>query len=155
MKSEKGADAKAIKAYKAMQEDSAIKSPLAWTKADFSLSRYDLLFFPGGHEKGVRQVIESSDLKRQIGDYFLQTKKPGKKSIAAICHGVLAVSEATYDDGKSLLHNVATTTLPGTFESGIYQTTKIFLGDYYKTYGAGSENVEDMVGFCVLILMNE
>ena len=141
----KGADANAIKAYKAMQEDSAIKSPLAWTKADFSLSHYDLLFFPGGHEKGVRQVIESSDLKRQIADYFPHTKKPGKKSIAAICHGVLAISEATYDDGKSLLHDVSTTTLPGTFESGIYQTTKMFLGDYYKTYGAGSENVEDMV----------
>ena len=129
-----------------MQEDQALKSPLAWTRADFSLSNYDLLFFPGGHEKGVRQVIESSDLKRQIADYFPQTKKPGKKSIAAICHGVLAVSEATYDDGKSLLHDVSTTTLPGTFESGIYQTTKIFLGDYYKTYGAGSDNVEDMVG---------
>ncbi|KAL9118529.1 MAG: hypothetical protein Q9187_004920 [Circinaria calcarea] len=128
-----------------MKADEPINEPLKWTDPGFTLDPYDLLFFPGGHEKGVRQVIENPVLRRLLVEYFPQTRKPSQKSVAAICHGVLVLSEATFEDGKSILHDVTTTTLPGAFETTAFWGTKFFLGDYYKTYGAGSDNVETQV----------
>ena len=138
----KGANAAARKAYRAMQDDEAFKEPIAWTDEEFTLEIYDLLYFPGGHEKGVRQVIDCPVIHSLLAVYFPQTRRPSQKAVAAICHGVLVLAETTYPNGKSLLHDVTTTTLPGTFESTAFWGTKWFLGDYYKTYGAGTENVE-------------
>lgn len=81
-----------------------------------------------------------------IAAYFPLTKKPeGKKSVAAVCHGVMVLSSATKPDGKSVLHDVTTTALPAFMEEGIFWGTRLFLGDYYKTYGAGSDSVEASV----------
>ncbi|MCJ1472182.1 hypothetical protein MMC13_000829 [Lambiella insularis] len=140
-----GATQEACQAYEKMRDDKALKSPLSWTDIGFSFDVFDLLFFPGGHEKGVRQVIDSAVVHRLLVDFFPKTRRPGNKAIAAICHGVLVVSETTLPDGKSLLHGVVTTTLPSTFEGTAYWGTRLFLGDYYKTYGAGSESVESSV----------
>lgn len=88
-------------------------------------------------------------MAQHLGAYFPQTAKPSSKTVAAVCHGVLAVAEAVVlegeHQGKSVLHDCVTTTLPGTFESTAFWGTRLFLGDYYKTYGAGSENVEAAV----------
>ena len=119
-----------------------MKSPLAWTATGFSLDPFDLLFFPGGHQKRVRQVIDSPIVHRLVAEYFPKTRKPSGKCVAAICHGVMTVSESTYPNGKSVMHDVTTTTLPSTFESTAYWGTRLFLGDYYKTYGAGSDSTE-------------
>ena len=119
------------------------QKPLSWSEPDFTFEPFNLLFFPGGHEKGVRQMIDSAIVHKNLAAYFPQTVKPSSKGVAAICHGVLALSNASSDDGKSLLYDASTTTLPGTFESTAYWGTRLFLGDYYKTYGAGSENVEE------------
>jgi len=140
-----GATQEACSAYQKMREDKAIQNPLAWTDDGFSFDQFDLLFFPGGHEKGVQQVIDSAVVHKLLLDYFPKTRKPSNKSIAAICHGVLAVSETIMPDGKSILHDVTTTTLPKMFEGTAYWGTRLFLGDYYKTYGACSESVETSV----------
>ncbi|MCJ1288579.1 hypothetical protein MMC34_000107 [Xylographa carneopallida] len=140
-----GANQEACNAYQKMREDEAIQKPLSWTVDGFSFDQFDLLFFPGGHENGVRQVVDSSVVHNLLLDYFPKTRKPSNKSIAAICHGVLAVSETLMPDGKSILHDVTTTTLPTAFEGTAYWGTRLFLGDYYKTYGAGSESVETSV----------
>lgn len=118
---------------------------VAWSDDDFSLQPYDLVFLPGGHEKGVIQVINSPKVHKLIADYFPQTKKPSKKSCVAICHGVMVLSESSVPGGKSVLHDATTTALPGTMEQSIFWATRMFLGDYYKTYGAGSESVETSV----------
>ena len=128
-----------------MREDKAIQNPLAWTADGFSFGPFDLLFFPGGHEKGVRQVIDSAVVHKLLLEHFPKTRKPSNKAISAICHGVLAVSETIMPNGKSVLHDVTTTTLPTMFEGTAYWGTRLFLGDYYKTYGAGSESVETSV----------
>jgi len=141
----KGANKSASEAYHTMKEVPAIKTPLSWTSSSFSLDPFNLLFFPGGHEKGVRQAIDSPIIHKLIASYFPYTRKPSAKSVAAICHGVLAVSNSSLPNGKSVLHDVTTTTLPTTFEGTAYWGTKMFLGDYYKTYGAGSESVETSV----------
>ena len=128
-----------------MREDAAIQSPLSWDDPSFSLETFDLLFFPGGHEKNVRQVIDSPVVHKKVAEYFPQTRRPSRKAVAAICHGVLVLSESTLPNGKSVLHDVTTTTLPNAFESTAFWSTRLFLGDYYKTYGAGSDSCQTSV----------
>lgn len=65
----------------------------------------------------------------------------------------MVLSESTYDSDdvdalhkrKSVLHDVETTALPARFEQVAFQSTRLFLGDYYKTYGVGSDDVEEAV----------
>ncbi|QKX59229.1 uncharacterized protein TRUGW13939_06361 [Talaromyces rugulosus] len=140
-----GAKQDAIAKYNKMIEDPAVKEPLTWSDRGFSLDQYNLVYFPGGHDKGVRQTIDSASLQKHIAEYFPQTRKPSQKTVAAVCHGVQTLSAATLSDGKSVLHDVTTTALPGAMESGIYWMTRPFLGDYYKTYGKGTDNVEAIV----------
>ena len=128
-----------------MSTDPAIEKPLAWTAPDFSLESYDLVFLPGGHEKGVRQVIESDIVHRHLAEYFPQTRKPSKKAVAAICHGVMVLSETLLPDGKSVIHDARTTALPGFMEQAAFWGTRAWLGDYYKTFGASSDTVETSV----------
>ena len=175
-----------------MTQDPPIQSPLSWSSPTFTLEPYNLLFFPGGHEKGVRQVIDSSTIHEHLTRYFPQTLRSapasasapaptsigpdsspskGTKNIAAVCHGVMVLAEATHpyspsspniqeeltegenpptgsaDEmvGRSLLWDVETTALPAVFENAAFWGTRLFLGDYYKTYGAGSECVEQSV----------
>lgn len=140
-----GANQDAIKKYRQMIEDPVAKTPLSWSDPSFSFAEYDLIYFTGGHDKAVRQAIDSEVLQKHVASYFPQTRKPGRKVVAAICHGVQTLSAATLPDGKSVLHDATTTALPGTMESGIFWATRAFLGDYYKTYGKGTDNVEDIV----------
>lgn len=118
---------------------------LAWTDEDFTLEPYDLVFLPGGHEKGVVQVINSPVTHRLMVEYFPKTRKPSRKTVAAICHGVMVLSESSLPDGKSVIHDATTTALPGFMEQSIFWATRAFLGDYYKTYGARSESVQASV----------
>ena len=137
-----------------MAESAEWKTPLSWNTEGFTLDDYDLVFLPGGHEKSVRQVIDSKDVHRLLIDFFPKTKKQpppgssdshGKKVVGAVCHGVMCLSEARDADGRSPIHQCATTALPTRFEQVAFWGTRAFLGDYYKTYGAGSENVEQSV----------
>lgn len=143
----------------------SFQSPLSWSSPDFSLLSYDLVFLPGGHDKGVRQIIDSPTIKRLLVSYFPLTKKEsgsggkkesepaGKKVLAAVCHGVMVLSEALVfdeegeekDEGKSVMRECTTTALPAVFEGVAYQGTRLWLGDYYLTYGKGSDSVETAV----------
>jgi len=119
--------------------------PLSWSSPDFTLDNYNLIFLPGGHEKGVRQLIDSATMHKHLASYFPATVKPSSKSVAAVCHGVMVLSETEGVDGESIIHECVTTALPARFEQIAYWGTRAFLGDYYKTYGAGSDDVEASV----------
>lgn len=119
--------------------------PISWSSAGFSLDTYNLIFLPGGHEKGVRQLIDSPIIHKHLASYFPKTSKPSKKAVAAVCHGVMVLSESLGADGQSIIHDCETTALPERFEQAAFWGTRLFLGDYYKTYGAGSDNVETSV----------
>ncbi|KAL7955038.1 class I glutamine amidotransferase-like protein [Trichoderma compactum] len=120
-----GASSSVVKKYRVMAESEEWKNPLSWSDEQFTLDAFDLVFLPGGHDKA--------------------TKKPGKKAVGAVCHGVMVLSEAKNPDGSSVIRDCVTTALPARFEQLAFWGTRLFLGDYYKTYGAGSENVEDSV----------
>lgn len=70
--------------------------------------------------------------------------------MAAVCHGVMVLSETEGKDGKSVIHECVTTALPARFEQVAFWGTRAFLGDYYKTYGVGSDDVEVSVCFFLL-----
>ncbi|KAG9240751.1 class I glutamine amidotransferase-like protein [Calycina marina] len=103
----------------------------------FSLDGYNLVFLPGGHEKSVRQLIDSPIILKHLASFFPAAKKPSLTSIAAVCHGVMVLSETEVADCKSVIYNYDTTALPARFEQVAFWGTRLFMGDYYKTYGAG------------------
>ncbi|KAJ9615786.1 hypothetical protein H2200_001863 [Cladophialophora chaetospira] len=144
-----GAPREGKEAYKQLVEAAAFQHPRSWTDASFSLKEYDCVVLPGGHDKGVRQIIDSERIHQLLAEYFPLTKKPSSKCVAAICHGVqvLAASEYSIGDmaGKSVLADVKTTALQGFHEQFIYYATMLFLGDYYKTYGHGTPSVQEIV----------
>lgn len=142
-----GATKSVIAQYNTMIAGTEWANAVSWTDPGFDLTTYDLVFFPGGHEKGVRQVIDSERVHQLVAEYFPLTLRTSenKKAIGAVCHGVMVLSETTGKDGKSVLYGVKTTALPTRFEQLAFWGTRAFLGDYYKTYGACSENVEESV----------
>lgn len=128
-----------------MNEDLRSIKPISWSDPAFTLDPYDLVFLPGGHEKSVVQIINSPIVHKLLADYFPKTRKPSKKCCSAICHGVMVLSESSLSTGNSVIHDATTTALPHAMEQGIFWGTRAFLGDYYKTYGAGSESVQESV----------
>lgn len=131
--------------YAQMAKSEEMQKPLAWTAPGFELAAFDLVLLPGGHEKSVRQIIDSPEVHQHLVSYFPLTKKPGKKAIAAICHGVMVLSESKHPEGSCVIRDCITTTLPTGFEKSIFWLTRPFLGDYYKTYGAKSDDTEQFV----------
>jgi len=140
-----GAARHAVDAYSRMSASTEFQQPLCWSSQNFNLDTYNLIFLPGGHEKGVRQLIDSPIMHQHLASYFPATLKPSTKTVAAVCHGVMVLSETLLPDGKSVIHECVTTALPAKFEQVAFWGTRLFLGDYYKTYGAGSETVETSV----------
>ena len=140
-----GADQHTISAYKAMSSTHEWQHPQAWTNTAFTLEAFDLVFIPGGHDQGIRQILDSARAQQLLVHYFPLTQKPGSKFCAAICHGVQLLAHSKHDSGASVLHDVETTTLPDFFERSVHQATRLFLGDYYKTYGAGADSVAEVV----------
>ncbi len=121
-------------------------APVSWSASGFTLDAYNLVFLPGGHDKGVRQVIDAPAVHALLASYFPRTKKPSPRAVGAVCHGVMVLSSTTRpDDGSSVLRGVQTTALPARFEQLAFWGTRVVLGDYYKTYGAGSETVQESV----------
>ncbi|KAF2238923.1 class I glutamine amidotransferase-like protein [Viridothelium virens] len=140
-----GATQDAVSLYDDMTSTPEWQHASSWSSPTFDLSPFTLVFLPGGHEKGVRQVIDSRVVQTALGAFFPQTRKPSRKAVAAICHGVMALAEGKTAEGRSVLCDATTTALPGAMEGAAYHGTRLFLGDYYKTYGAGSESVEEFV----------
>ncbi|KAK6952654.1 hypothetical protein Daesc_004944 [Daldinia eschscholtzii] len=140
-----GAKKEVVDLYKRMAISEEMRHPVSWSDPGFSLDPYDLVFFPGGHDKGVKQIIESPIVHKLVVDYFPKTKKPGKKVIGAICHGVMVLAKSKDANGRSVIRDCKTTALPAKFEQAAYWGTRAILGDYYKTYGHGSEDVEQSI----------
>ncbi|KIM23658.1 hypothetical protein M408DRAFT_332258 [Serendipita vermifera MAFF 305830] len=135
-----GAKPPAKAAYQLLSSSTSFKNPKAWTTVGFSLLDYDVLILPGGHDKGVKQIIENESLRLHLAEFFPLTKdvpddlNRKKKVCGAICHGVMVLAWAKDPAGKSLLYDRKTTTLPEHLEKMAYVMTAPVLGDYYRTY---------------------
>ncbi len=126
----------AREAYNEMYKSKEFSNPIAY--ADIKETDFDAIFLPGGHDKGVREYLESKTLQNVVVDFFENNKK-----IAAVCHGVVLLARSiNIKTGKSVLYNYKTTALLKQQELLAYNLTKLWVDDYYLTY---STTVEDEV----------
>lgn len=118
----------AVIAHDEMIETGAFKNPLQYTGVDEK--DYDAIYLPGGHDKAVKEYLESEVLQLLIANFF-KSNKP----VAAVCHGVVLVARSINPDtNKSVIHNYQTTCLLKSQEMSAYNMTRLWLKDYYLTY---------------------
>lgn len=118
----------AVDAYYEMEKTESFCNPLNYH--DVQEKSFDAILLPGGHDKGVKEYLESSVLQQLIVDFF-----KAQKPVGAICHGVvLAARSINADTEKSVIHNYKTTSLLKSQELLAYNLTRLWLKDYYLTY---------------------
>jgi len=118
----------AVDAYNLMFESEEFNNPIKYD--EINEEDYDALHLPGGHDKGVKEYLESPILQRVISQFFKKNKK-----IGAICHGVLLLARSKDEKtNKSVLYDYKTTSLLKSQELLAYRLTKLWLKDYYLTY---------------------
>lgn len=123
-------------AYYRLQKDLQFKKPLRYS--DLAARDFDALLLPGGHAKGMREYLESTQLQGVVADFF-----DANKPVAAVCHGVvLAARSLSRKTGKSVLHGRKTTALTWKLEKSGWDLTRYFARfwdpDYYRTYTEAS-----------------
>ncbi len=122
------ARADAVESYRLMEQSSTFQNPLKY--ADLQENNFDAILLPGGHDKGVKEYLESKILQQLVADFF-----KANKPMAAICHGVvLAARSINPATKKSVLYNYKTTCLLKSQELAAYNLTRLWLKDYYLTY---------------------
>ena len=121
------ADANGRAAYQEMLASNAFTAPLTYKQA--AAGDYDALMLPGGHDKSVKPYLESKIIQ-QIAARYVADQKP----VAAICHGVLVLARAKSEDGSPVLYGRKVTSLVNRLENAAYQLTRLWMGDYYRTY---------------------
>ena len=121
------ADANGRAAYQEMITSDAYANPVTYDQA--AEADYDALVLPGGHDKCVKPYLESQVIQNIAARYL-----KADKTVGAICHGVLVLARAKTSDGKPLLHGRKVTSLVNRLENTGYQLTRLWMGDYYRTY---------------------
>jgi len=118
----------AVDAYMAMEQNDAFNKPIS--HVDARVNDFDGLLLPGGHDKGVREYLESTILQKLVVDFFY-----AQKPVAAICHGVvLAARSIDPATKRSVIYDYKTTSLLKSQEMAAYNLTRLWLKDYYLTY---------------------
>ena len=118
----------AVLAYEKMQLCPAFSSPLAYRELD--ASDFDGLVLPGGHDKRIKEYLESSVLQGLVAAFF-----SAKKPVGAICHGVVLVARSIDPKTqRSVIYDYNTTALLKSQELTAYNLTRWWLKDYYLTY---------------------
>ncbi len=127
----------AVFAYDLMFKSPEFSNPISYSEIDES--EFDSIYLPGGHDKGVREYLESDILQKVIPLFFESGKKVG-----AICHGVILLARSkNMGNSKSVIYDYKTTSLLKSQELLAYNLTKLWLKDYYLTYPGTT--VEDEV----------
>ncbi len=129
------ADHNGLLAYEEMSEREEFRHPIRYS--DIYPEELDGLILPGGHAKGMRELLESNQLQLLVAGFFARNQPVG-----AICHGVLLAARSRAMDGRSVLYGKRTTAVTKLMELTAWVLTCLYLGDYYRTYPT---TVEDEV----------
>ena len=121
------ADRNARDAFARLIDDPFFNQPM--TYGDMRETDFSGLHIPGGHAPGMKELLEAPEIHRVITDFFA-----ADKPVAAVCHGVVAVCRSRKDDGSSVLRGRRTTALPEFMELAAWRLTRLWMGDYYRTY---------------------
>jgi putative intracellular protease/amidase len=120
--------AESLRAYKSMVNNEHFAKPSAYEDVD--VDKADGVFVPGGHAKGVRTLLESS-----AAQAIAVNAMSRDIAVGAVCHGVLLLARSIDpSSGRSALHGRRTTALTAALELGGWAMTRLWLGDYYRTY---------------------
>jgi putative intracellular protease/amidase len=131
-----GAEAEPKQFYRELQDAPRYRQPLSYP--DIRPGAFDGLLLPGGHAKGMRQYLASTQLQSKVAGFWALGRPVG-----AICHGVLVLARTTDPaTGRSVIAAKRTTCLPKYMERAAFMSTAWRRGRYYRTY---SEYVEDEV----------
>jgi protease I len=118
----------AVNAYRQMESSVEFTTPLKYT--DVKVDDFDGLLLPGGHDKGVKEYLESEILQKLVVGFFNENK-----SVAAVCHGVLIPARSIDPKSqKSVIYDYQCTGLLKRQELTAYHLTRLWLNDYYLTY---------------------
>ncbi|MBA6264397.1 MAG: type 1 glutamine amidotransferase domain-containing protein [Colwellia sp.] len=118
----------AVNAYRQMESSVEFTTPLKYT--DVKVDNFDGLLLPGGHDKGVKEYLESEVLQKLVVDFFNENKP-----VAAVCHGVLIPARSIDPKSqKSVIYDYQCTGLLKRQELTAYHLTRLWLNDYYLTY---------------------
>jgi len=129
----------AVDAYSEMEMSAEFCKPIKY--ADAKATNFDGILLPGGHDKGVKEYLESELLQKLVVGFF-----NAKKPVGAICHGVVLLAKSIDSKtNKSVLYDYTTTALLKKQELTGYNLTRLWLDDYYLTYP--ELTVEDEVKF--------
>ena len=120
-------------AYAAMRESAAFRAPITYDT--IRSEDFDALLLPGGHAKGMRPYLESPILQGHVAAFFAAAKP-----VAAICHGTLLAARSRSAQGASVLSGRKTTGLTRLMEMTAWSLTRVYLGDYYRTYATPLED---------------
>lgn len=117
-----------LSAYRRMTSDPVFAQPLSYEAVNLDV--VDGIFIPGGHAKGVRSLLESSAAQAISTSAFARNLPVG-----AVCHGVLLLARSVDPStGRSVLYGRRTTALTESLELSGWRLTRLWLGDYYRTY---------------------
>lgn len=118
----------ATAAYEQMTHSPEFKNPNKYT--EIRSEEFAGLILPGGHDKGMKDYLESNELQKIVVSFFTK-----RKAIGAICHGlVLAARSIDPSTMKSVIYDYKVTALLKSQELTAYNLTRMWLGDYYLTY---------------------
>ena len=121
------ADANGRSAHDLMVESPSYAQPLSYEQV--RIEGFDAILLPGGHAPGMREYLESTCLQALVAAAFTNSLIVG-----AICHGVVLAARSRLPNGHSVLHGRRTTSLTKTLELTAWALTKLWLGNYYRTY---------------------
>jgi putative intracellular protease/amidase len=120
--------------YAELQEAPRYRQPI--TYADIVPGAFDGLLLAGGHAKGMRQYLGSTELQSKVAQFWALDRPVG-----AICHGVLVLARTKDPEtGRSVIAETHTTCLPKYMERSAYLGTAWRRGRYYRTYPAYVED---------------
>lgn len=77
----------AVDAFLKMEKCVAFCQPMPYNQ--LKVSDFDAILLSGGHDKGVREYLESEILQNLVVEFFNH-----KKPVGAICHGVVLAARS-------------------------------------------------------------
>lgn len=118
----------AVEAHHEMTESEEFKNPIKYS--EMQSEAFAGMILPGGHDKPVKEYLESTILQNVVVQFFNKMKPVG-----AICHGlVVAARSIDPKTNKSVIHDYQVTSLLKSQEMTGYNLTRLWLKDYYLTY---------------------
>ena len=115
------ADANGIAAYRDLEASGDLSRSVPY--ASLVAADFDGLLLPGGHCPDMRPYLEDVTLHNFVRA-FAATGKP----VAAVCHGVVLAARS------GILTSKRVTALPHWMESLAFNLTRLWMGNYYRTY---------------------